>query len=166
MKREKPIGGAASYYVDMRLLFIGLTAAAALALTGVSAGAPPPAVSFSLLPTGWHAAQASNGAYALSWRYREDRFGWAGSMPKNGIAVEVSFFPKQSSRYPVLRLVLPKTPATTLEGAPDTPQYRIRGRVQGRNVDIWVSIRRHKPTVAQLRAAQRVVSGIRFTNSS
>jgi hypothetical protein len=82
-------------------------------------------------------------------------------MPKNSIAVGV-FFPKRVPQYPPLKLVLPMRPATTLEGAPDTPEYRIHGRVRGRNVAIWVDIRRPRPTKAQLRAAQRVVSGIRF----
>jgi hypothetical protein len=82
-------------------------------------------------------------------------------MPRNGIAVWVSF-PQQTSRYPPLKLVLPRSPATTLEGAPDTPEYRIHGRVGGHDVEVWVDIRRPHPTRKLLRLAQRAVSAIRF----
>jgi len=123
--------------------------------------APPPVVSFAQLPSGWHAFKASNGAYALSWRYRPNSSGWAPSMPRNAIAVNV-FFPSEAPRYPPLRLVMPKAPATTLEGAPDTPEYRIHGRVNGRDVEVWIDIRRPNPTQTQLRLARRVVSAIRF----
>ena len=151
----------------MRKVLVALVAVSSFALTGLSAGAPLPGVSFSVLPRGWHGVvDLPNGAYALSWRYRENPYGWASSMPENGIAVTVFFLPKKAPPYPSLKLVLPKTPATTLEGAPDTPEYRIHGRVRGRNVEIWVDIRRPKPTQAQLRAAQRVVSGIRFFSRS
>ena len=131
-------------------------------LAGSSAGAPPPHVSFSNLPAGWHAFSGANGAYALSWRYRPNRWGWAPAMPRNGIAVNVFFLASTTAHYPSLRLVLPKTPTTTLEGAPDTPEFRIHGRVRGRDVEVWVDIRRPHPTKAQLRVAQRVVSAIRF----
>ena len=55
-------------------------------------------------------------------------------MPRNGIAVTVSFPDPSRLRYPPLTLIIPKTPSTTLEGAPGTPEYRIKGRVNGRNV--------------------------------
>jgi hypothetical protein len=83
-------------------------------------------------------------------------------MPKDGIAVTVFFPHERRSRYPPLRLLIPKRPTTTLEGAPDTPEYRIHGRVLGREVEVWVDIRRPHPTDAQLRAAQRVVSHLQF----
>jgi hypothetical protein len=154
----------------MRLLLAGLVVAASLVLTGLSAGALPPHVSFSLLPPGWQATVVTgNGggyAYALSWRYREDAYGWASSMPKDGIAVSVVSLPRVTAHYPTLKLVLPRTPATTLEGAPDTPEYRIRGRVRGRDVEVSVDIRRSHPTKAQLRMAQAVVSAIRFASPS
>lgn len=89
--------------------------------------APPPIVSFTHLPAAWHAFPSGNGghgAYALSWRYRPNSAGWAPSMPRNAIAVNV-FFPSEARRYPPLKLVMPKTPATTLDGAPDTPEYHI-----------------------------------------
>ena len=146
----------------MRFLLIGL-AAAALVTTALAANGPAPIVSFSVVPRGWHVAHTANGAYALNWR--EGRSGWANSMPKNGIAVEV-FFPRQTSHYPALKPTLPKRPATTLEGAPDTPQYRIHGRIKGRDVEIWVSIRRPHPTNTQLRTAQRVIDGIRFVSTT
>lgn len=123
---------------------------------------PPPIVSFVHLPAGWHAFASGNGAYALSWTYRPNSSGWAPSMPKNGIAVSVFFFPGETRRYPPLTLVLPKAPTTTLEGAPDTPEYRIHGRVDGRDVEVWIDIRRPRPTHAQLRFAQRAVSALRF----
>ena len=73
------------------------------------------------------------------------------------------FFPNERrSTYPPLRLLIPKRPTTTLEGAPDTPEYRIHGRVLGRDVEVWIDIRRPHPTQAELRAAQRVVSQLRF----
>lgn len=147
----------------MRKSLVGLVAVTSLMFTGLSASAPLPGVSFSVLPPGWHVVDASNGASALSWHYRENPYGWASSMPKNSIVVSV-FFPRKVPQYPPLKLVLPKRPAATLEGAPDTPEYRIHGRVRGRNVAIWIDIRRPNPTKAQLRAAQRVVSGIRFTD--
>jgi hypothetical protein len=121
-------------------------------------------VSFSHLPAGWRAF-SGDGATALSWPYRPNSSGWAPAMPKNGIAVNVFFLRTKTAHYPALRLVLPKKPATTLEGAPDTPEYRIHGRVGGRDVEVWVDIRRPHPTNAQRRIAQRVVSGIRFKHA-
>src|SRR5215203_5412890 len=110
----------------MRKVLVGLVIITALTVTGVSASAAPPVPSFAVLPPGWHQTDTANGAQALSWRYREDAYGWASSMPKNGVAVGV-FFPRKVPQYPPLKLVLPKKPkpATTLEGAPDTPEYRI-----------------------------------------
>jgi hypothetical protein len=122
---------------------------------------PPPIVSFTHLPAGWHAFNAVNGAYALSWRYRPNSSGWAPAIPKNGIAVTV-FFLRGTPRYGPLKLVMPKAPATTLEGAPDTPEYRIHGRVRGRDVEVWIDIRRPHPTQAQLRLAQRAIAALRF----
>lgn len=121
----------------------------------------PPIVSFVSLPPGWRSVAYSNGADALSWRYRPNSSGWAPSMPKEGIAITV-FFPSDTPHYPPLKLVLPKSPATTLEGAPDTPEYRIHGRVKGRDVEVWVDIRRAHPTQKLLRLAQRAVSAVRF----
>ena len=143
-----------------------LAAGCAASLASAEGGAAPPQVSFTQLPSGWRALGAAQGGYALSWRYRENPYGWAGSMPKNAIAVSVFFPRRKTARYPALKLVLPTMPATTLEGAPDTPEYRIHGRVLGRDVEVWVDIRRPKPTEAQLKAAQRVVSGIRFARPS
>ena len=121
---------------------------------------PPPIVSFAGLPAGWHRF-GSEGVYALNWRYRPNSLGWATSMPRNGIAVQV-FFPNETPRYPPLKLVMPRFPATTLEGAPDTPEYRIHGRVAGRDVEVWIDIRRRHPTARQLWVARRVVSALRF----
>jgi hypothetical protein len=84
-------------------------------------------------------------------------------MPRNGIVVQVIFPTGLTPRYPPLKLVLPRTPATLLEGTSDTPEYRIHGRVRGRNVEVWVDIRRLHPTRAMLRLAQRVLSSIRFS---
>jgi proline iminopeptidase len=61
-------------------------------------------------------------------------------MPKGGIAVSV-FFPHEKPHYPRLRLILPKHPVTVLKGAPDTPEYRIHGRVRGVDVEVWHSTR-------------------------
>lgn len=122
---------------------------------------PPPIVSFAELPAGWHQFSGNSGAYALNWRYRPNSSGWAPSMPRNGIAVQV-FFPNEAPRYPTLRLVMPRSPATTLEGAQDTPEYRIHGRIDGRDVEVWIDIRRPHPTQRQLRIAQRAIAAIRF----
>jgi hypothetical protein len=46
--------------------------------------------------------------------------------------------------------------------APGIREYRISAPVQGHNVEVWVDIRRRRPTPWQLRVAQRVVSGVRF----
>ena len=148
----------------LALIFaLGCTAGFAIAST------VPPQTSFERLPSGWSLPRDEvNGAVALSWRYRHSSNGWANSMPKNGIAVSVSFPPGLPAgvKYRPLKLVLPKKPAATLEGAPDTPQYRIHGRIYGHNVEIWVSIRRPTPTRTQLSEAQRVVSAIRFAKPS
>ena len=82
-------------------------------------------------------------------------------MPRNGIVVNV-FFVASKCPYPPLRLVMPAKPSTFLEGAPDTPEYRIHGRVAGRNVEVWVDIRRRHPTKSQLHHAQSVVASIEF----
>jgi hypothetical protein len=127
----------------------------------VIAQPPPPIVAFAQLPAGWHAFATDNGAYALSWRYRPNSSGWAPSMPKDGIAINI-FFPTDTPHYAPLKLVMPKSAATTLAGAPDTPEYRIHGRVNGRDVELWVDIRRPHPTKQQLRVAQRAVYAVRF----
>ncbi len=119
--------------------------------------------SFTQLPTGWHQFPELRGTVALSWNNGPDSGGWANSMPLNAIAVQVWILPRKTPRYPPLKLVMPQRPATTLEGAPDTPEYRIRGRISGRDVEIWVDIRRPQPTQKLLRLAQRAVSAIRFT---
>jgi hypothetical protein len=72
------------------------------------------------------------------------------------------FFVRDTPPYPILRLRLPASTTFTLEGAPGIPEYRIHGRVRGHNVEVWVDIRRLRPTTSQLRAAQRVVSALRF----
>jgi hypothetical protein len=123
--------------------------------------APPPIVAFANLPRGWVSYQGEDGAYALSWRYHPNSLGWATKMPRGGIAIQV-FFPNDRAHYPPLRRGLPKRPSTTLEGAPETPEYRIHGRVLGRDVEVWVDIRRAHPTISELRLAQRVISGPRF----
>ncbi len=127
----------------------------------VVAQQPAPIVSFARLPAGWRAFAEGAGAYATSWSYRENSFGWAASMPRGGIVVRV-FFPSTAARQPALRRALPAKPAVLLDGTTDTPEYRLRGRVAGRAVEVWVDIRRPRPTAGELRAAQRVVSSIRF----
>jgi hypothetical protein len=123
-----------------------------------------PAASFAPLPSGWHEYRDMPGATALSWHYRPSQSGWAPSMPRDGIAVAVYFPHVQGKQhYRPLRLVLPRRPSTLLEGTHDTPEYRIFGRVRGVDVNIFVGIRRLHPSRRQLRAAQRVVSSIRFS---
>jgi hypothetical protein len=135
----------------------------------VIAHAPPPLIaSFAHVPAGWHqfawhqfANNGNRSAYALSWDYHLGSRGWATVMPLNGIAVTV-LFPNDTAHYPRLSLLLPRLPTTTLEGAPDTPEYRIYGRVNGRDVEVWVDIRRPRPTEKLRRLAQRLVAAVRF----
>ena len=123
-----------------------------------------PVARFVKLPVGWHQYRDPPDATALNWHYRPNSFGWASSMPRGGIAVSVRFVPRaKGTEYRPLRLVLPQHPAVLLEGTRDTPEYRIHGRVRGKDVDISVDIRRPHPTRADLRAAQRAVSSIRFS---
>jgi hypothetical protein len=123
---------------------------------------PVPAVSFAPLAARWRTFdEGDGGVYATSWRYRQNSLGWAASMPRGGIVVRV-FFPGTAAPRPPLRLVLPAKPATLLDGTTDTPEYRLQGRVAGRDVEVWVDIRRARPTAADLRAASRAVSSIRF----
>jgi hypothetical protein len=82
-------------------------------------------------------------------------------MPVGGIAVAV-FFPRIKTPLPPLRLVLPRKPAVMLDGATDTPEYRIEGSVRGRVVFVWIDVRSKQPTAAQRQAAQEALSGIRF----
>lgn len=122
-----------------------------------------PVALFAHLPQGWHQYRATPDATALNWNYRPNPYGWASSMPRGGIAVNVHFPQPHKPHYRPLRLVLPRRPATLLEGTRDTPEYRIFGRVRGVDVDIFVDIRRLHPPCSDLRAAQRVVSRIRFS---
>jgi hypothetical protein len=126
----------------------------------VLAPPPVPLVSFARLPSGWHSFGGAGGVYATSWAYRPNSRGWATAMPRDGIVVQVFFPVGQKPRYPPLKLVLPRTPATLLEGTTDTPEYRIHGRLLGRNVEVWVDIRRRHPTKAALRLAQRVFHSV------
>jgi hypothetical protein len=129
----------------------------------VIAQPPVPIASFAQLPAGWHRfAGSDGGAYALSWRYRARVNGWASVLPRNGIAVQVFFLREATPHFQRLKLVMPRSPATTLDGHPDTPEYRIHGRVDGRDVEVWVDIRRPHPTQQQLRLAQDAVSAVRF----
>jgi hypothetical protein len=122
-----------------------------------------PVASFTHLADGWHQYRDGPDATALNWPYRPNSNGWAPSMPRGGAAVSVWFpHPRQKQRYRPLRLVLPRQPATFLEGTRDTPEFRIYGRVDGVDVNIFVDIRRLHPTVADLRSARRVVSSVRF----
>jgi hypothetical protein len=83
-------------------------------------------------------------------------------MPRNGIVVRVFFVASRRS-YPPLRLVMPAKPSTFLEGAPDTAEYRIHGRLAQCNVEVWVDIRRRHPTKSQRHHAQAVVGSIRIS---
>jgi hypothetical protein len=119
------------------------------------------AVSFARLPPGWRQFPGTGSGLATSWAYRQGPVGWALSIPRNGIAVNV-FFVRDTPPNPPLRLHLPASTKFTLDGAPDTPEYRIHGRVRQHNVEVWVDIRRSHPTTRQLRLAQQAVSALRF----
>jgi hypothetical protein len=122
---------------------------------------PPISVSFAHLPPGWRQYPVNGGGLSMSWPYRPGPAGWGTTIPRNGIVVHV-FFVRDNPPLPRLRLRLPTTTRFTLEGAPDVREYRISGRVRGHNVEVWVDIRRRRPTPRQLRAAQSVVSALRF----
>jgi hypothetical protein len=53
-----------------------------------------------------------------------------------------------------------------LKGAPNTPEYRIAGRVRGFDVDVWVDIRQGHPTRPQRQLAQRAISHSDFGKDS
>jgi hypothetical protein len=123
-----------------------------------------PVASFVHLPAGWHEYRDTPDAAALNWRYRPNSYGWAPAMPRGGIAVSVYFpYPQGTQRYRPLRLVFPRRPTTLLKGTRDTREYRIFGRVRGFDVNVFVDIRDRHPSRRQLRAAQRVVSNVRFS---
>jgi hypothetical protein len=122
---------------------------------------PAPIVSFAQLPSGWHAFNGVNGVYATSWNYHPNSSGWAASIPRGGIVVTV-FFAKDTAHLPALKLVVPRHAATMLEGTTDTPEYRLQGRVNGRDVEVWIDIRKPHPNQTQLRIVQRVISALCF----
>ena len=128
-----------------------------------------PVASFARLQSGWHEYRAMPGTTALSWHYRPSQYGWATSMPRDGIAVTV-YFPhvRGRQRYRPLRLVLPRRPSTLLEGTHDTPEYRIFGRVRGGRCE---HLRRHPPspplaTPAPCRSARRLKRPVLVATSS
>jgi hypothetical protein len=149
-----------------------------------------PAPSFKALPRGWRQFNdapdfltrrgANAGAFATSWRYRQNSFGWARSLPRDGIVVSVYLIRRNPGKtvgnlcgrtphlrdYPLVRklpLRLPRTTTHTFEGADDIPEYRIFGRIgESYNFEVRVVIARHRPTGALLAAAQHVVAAIRF----
>ena len=118
-------------------------------------------VSFAVLPPDWRQFPDTDSGLATSWPYRPGHGGWALSIPRDGIAVQV-FFVRDTPPYPTLRLRLPTSTKFALEGAPGVPEYRIHGRVLGHNVEVWVDIRRARQTTRQLRLAQQLVSALRF----
>jgi hypothetical protein len=146
----------------LAIVAVAAAAYAARAHAAPLAGETAPIARFAHLPVGWHQYPDPPDALALNWRYRPNNFGWAPSMPRGGIAVYVHFLPGKPHFRP-LRLVLPRRPATLLEGTRDTPEYRIYGRVNRSDVIIFVDIRRLHTTHAQLVAARRVVSLVRFS---
>ena len=167
------------------------TANAALRHAQGSAALVVPAPRFVRLPGGWRQFNdapdlltrrgANASAYALSWPYHANSLGWAGSMPRDGIAVSVYLIRREVgaatglnlcrytphlSAYPLVRklpLHLPSTTTATLEGAPKIPEYRVFGRIsESYNVEVRIDINDPRPGAALLSAAQRAVSAISF----
>ena len=128
----------------------------------VVAGQPLPAVHVAALPPGWRVYATGTGLIATSWRYRPDSLGPATAMPQGGVIVNVFFPPGEKKALAPLRLVLPPRPATLLEGTTDTPEYRIHGRVSGRDVEVWVDVRGGRPSRSKRRLIQHVLSSLRF----
>jgi hypothetical protein len=124
------------------------------------------------------------GAGALLLRaqlaYKPGPFGWANSMPAGAIAVNVILIRRAAGRssanlcgraphlpgFPRIRrlpLRLPRTTTDRQEGQPRVPEYRVFGRMDDSyNVDLHVDVNSLHPSPNMLRAAQTVVSGIRF----
>lgn len=143
----------------------GTVGPAALASAEALGAGNTPLARFDYLPRGWHQYRETSvdpDVLALSWRYHPNSLGWAPSMPRGGIAVDVLFL-SVNAHYRPLRLVLPRRPAGLLKGTRDTPEYRIYGRVRGVDLMISLDIRRLHPSQAQLSAARRVVSHLRFS---
>ena len=167
------------------------TANGALRHAQGSAALVVPAPRFVRLPGGWRQFNdspnlltrrgANASAYALSWAYHPNSLGWAGSIPRDGIAVSVYVIRREVgaatglnlcrytphlSAYPLVRrlpLRLPSTTTATLEGAPKIPEYRVFGRIgESYNFEVRVDINRAHPGAALLKAAQRAVSAISF----
>ncbi|HXH96079.1 MAG TPA: hypothetical protein VNH40_02620, partial [Gaiellaceae bacterium] len=112
---------------------------------------------------------------------RLDRDGWASSIPRDGIAVQVLLIRRESgvangrnlclvtphlAAYPPVRklpLRLPRTTRYTLEGAPRIPEYRILGRLrESYDFEVRVDVNRRHPGARLLRLAQAVVAAISF----
>jgi hypothetical protein len=156
-----------------------------------SAARVVPAPRFVRLPRGWRQFNdapdlltrrgANASATALSWAYHPDGLGWAGSMPRDAIAVSVYLIRREVGSatglnlcrytphlgvYPLVRklpLRLPSTTTATLEGAPNIPEYRVFGRIgESYNFEVRVDVNNPHPSAALLKAAQSAVSAISF----
>jgi len=133
---------------------------------------PPPVqtAQFAQLPPGWRQFRFSfptNGeTIVTSWRYRWSRLGPASAMPRDGIMINVLTYRRRRSRhdYPRRRLplTLPSVTSDTLEGAPDTPEYRVFGRTRTIDYEVRVDIRNPHPSRRLLELAQRAVNTLRL----
>jgi hypothetical protein len=136
---------------------------------------------FESLPPGWH--QFDEGvqqrgpcraiAYTLAANWRADRagsHGWASDMPPDGIAISIGLFGpiREGERHPEylpvgeFPLELPLTTASTLEGSPEVPEYRVFGRTQDYLVEVRADINNPAPRRALVEEARSVVRRLRL----
>ena len=114
---------------------------------------------------------------ALSWRYVPSETGPAGSLPNNGVMIDVRLFRSGSTKanlcqttphlagYPprTLPLRLPHTTRQTLDGTSHVKEYRVVGRYENYyNFEVRVDIAPAAQSPHALALAQRVVTGIHF----
>jgi hypothetical protein len=151
----------------------------------------PPAT-FDQLPAGWrqfndrgailNARGGVSETFATSWRYEQSNpHGPAGDMPPGGILVSVLLIrraaggrpspelcrgaPRLPSSPPIRRLPLrlPTTPATTLEGYDQVPEYRIFGAIRNDyHVEVRIDINHQDPPPTLRHQAQAVLDQLRF----
>ena len=113
-------------------------------------------------------------ANSLAANFPADRarsHGWAAALPPDGIAVTVSLIgpviPEDERRadYPPADerpLELPRTTASSLEGSPDVPEYRVFRRTPDYLVEVRADINNPEPGAALLDEAQAVVRRLRL----
>jgi hypothetical protein len=137
---------------------------------------------FEALPSHWHQFDepvqriglCRTVANTLAANWRADRVGshgWAAEMPRDGIVITVTLIGppvrehRLRSAYPPVGkapLRLPATTASSLEGLPDVPEYRVFARTPDYLVEVRADINNPGPGRALVREARSVVRGLRL----